>query len=134
MCGRAAFRVRTRVSHMPHRRRQATTFIERVLEGRADLDDLSGELDALAAGDHIDAAGIAAQLGVTAGELSALIHEPRSLRYLLHARRFSVRLGATLRSDLNVAASEIGTAAQIAHPDEVEALVRAAAPVAAIDA
>lgn len=62
------------------------TFIDRVLDGHARIDQLEAEVEAWAAGPR--SRPLHELLGLGAPELELVATTPDSLRYLLHARRF----------------------------------------------
>lgn len=107
---------------MPHHRAHHISLVDRFLEGRVGFDQLEAEL--LAAAARVDRGGIdmRASLGLSPGELAAVSRSPASLRYILHARRFTVPVQQILRSDLNLAQSEVDAAVRSCDPLDVAAL------------
>jgi hypothetical protein len=69
--------------HMSERR---STFVERVLDGHARIDELEAEVEAWAAGAR--RRPLHEVLGLGADELELVAMTPDALRYVLHARRF----------------------------------------------
>ena len=69
------------------------TFIERILDGHARIDQLEDEIAVWAAGprrERLDQA-----LGLNASELELIARAPDALRYIVQARRFGLRLELT---------------------------------------
>lgn len=66
------------------------TFVDRVLDGHARIDQLEAEVEAWAAGPR--RRPLHEVLGLDAAELELVATTPDALRYLLHARRFGRQL------------------------------------------
>lgn len=64
------------------------TFVDRVLDGYARIDQLESEVNAWAAGPRRRA--LHELLGLDASELELVATTPDALRYVLHARRFGL--------------------------------------------
>ncbi len=107
---------------MPHHRPHHISLVDRFLEGRVGFDQLEAELLAAAARVDHGTINMRDSLGLTPGELAAITRSPAALRYILHARRFSVPVQHVLRSDLNLAQSEIDAALRTCNPVDVAAL------------
>jgi hypothetical protein len=69
------------------------SFVERVLDGNARIDQLESEVEAWAAGPR--RRPLDQVLGLSAAELELVAATPDALRYVIHARRF----GAVLNLD-----------------------------------
>ena len=67
-------------------RERRGTFVDRVLDGHARIDQLEGEVSAWLAGAR--AKPLHEVLGLDAAELELVAATPDALRYVLHARRF----------------------------------------------
>jgi hypothetical protein len=66
--------------------RRNSTFVERVLDGHARVDELEAEVQSWAAGPR--RRPLHEVLGLDADELELVALTPDALRYVLHARRF----------------------------------------------
>lgn len=94
------------------------TFVERVLDGHARIDQLPAEVDAWAAGDR--RRPLDEVLGLGADELELVAGTPDALRYLLHARRFDRSFKADdLRGQQRVRDHATRLASQIVDPFEL---------------
>lgn len=67
-----------------------SSFVERVLDGNARIDQLESEVEAWAAGPR--RRPLDQVLGLSAAELELVAATPDALRYIIHARRFGLAL------------------------------------------
>ncbi len=93
-------------------RERKGTFVDRVLDGHARIDQLEGEVTAWLAGAR--ARPLHEVLGLDARELELVASTPDAVRYVLHARRFHRQLElddlagqSRVRSHATLLASEV---------------------------
>lgn len=123
-----------------------TSFVERVLDGHARIDQLEAEVEAWAAGPQ--RRPLHEVLGLGPAELELVASTPDALRYVLHARRFgrelhpdelmgqrrvhdySIRLAATVVDPFDLAELDAWRT-RLASQRDAAATAAAAAPPAA---
>ena len=94
------------------------TFIDRVLDGHARIDQLEGEVQAWLAGSR--AKPLHDVLGLDAQELALVAATPDALRYVLHARRFGRTVtGDELAGQRRVRAHAMRAASNVVDPFEL---------------
>lgn len=113
-------------------RERRGTFVDRVLDGHARIDQLEREVTAWLAGPRAKA--LHEVLGLDARELELVATTPDALRYILHARRFSRRVmaddlagQARVRAYATLLASEVVDPFDLAEIETWAAHVDAAA-------
>ena len=94
------------------------TFVDRVLDGHARIDQFEGEVNAWLAGAR--RRPLHELLGLDAEELELVATTPDALRYVLHARRFQGRVTPDeLRGQERVRAHATRLASEVVDPFEL---------------
>lgn len=97
-----------------------TSFVERVLDGTARIDQLEAEIAAWQS--EPGARPLHELLGLSGDELLLIAGSPDALRYVLHARRFGLPVPLTLATQRRVRDHATLLAAETTEPFELAAI------------
>lgn len=99
------------ILHVSHARPQRKSFVDRVFDGDARIDQFAAEVRAWQAGDQ--KRPLHEALGLDADELLLVARSPDALRYLLHARRFCLPRPGSLLTQSSVDGHAMRLAADV---------------------